>query len=218
MIIDMMNKSRKQIRSRWLKKLMHLHLFVTGFSLIVYFSVAFFDPGFLSYDLRQKYHALADNVITVSTTVLGVPIKPIVTGVSQCSTNILSVELDWADDVNTYTYDISRNGLPLVTGISLSGYSDTSVALGTLYEYIVTARGPMGPGFTTSDSFSLLTLSTCGSGFVDPTVNIISFDGQSIDSYVGIPSVTNRRPIFSGTTNMSNAIIQLVVAPIEFYS
>ncbi|MEI8096617.1 MAG: hypothetical protein WCG73_00765 [Candidatus Moraniibacteriota bacterium] len=188
-------------------------MIVTGLSLSAYFSVAFFNPGFLSYDLRQKYNALANDTVAITATVLDVPTKPVVSGASQCNSGVLSVELDWADDINTFTYDIVRDGLLLVTGISSSAYSDTNVTLLTTYEYVVTARGPMGPGFATGDPVSVTTLHTCGSGSVDPTVNIVSFDGQNIGSYVGTPSVTNRRPIFTGTTNIPNATIQVVVGP-----
>jgi len=185
---------------------------VTGFSLSAYFLVAFFDPGFLSYDLRQKYHALADDVIAVTATVLDVPVKPVVIITAQCVANTLSLELDWADDANTYTYDIDRDGLPLVTGISSSGYSDTAVALGTSYEYTVTAQGPMGPGFAVSDPVSMTTLSVCET-IVTPTITLTSFDSRSVDSYGGTPRVFDRRPTFAGTTNIQNAIIQVVVGP-----
>lgn len=206
-------KLKKQARNKWLRKLLRAHLLVTAFSLSVYFLVAFLDPGFLSYDLRQKYHALADDIITVTATVLDAPAQPVVTGVSQCndSTGILSVLLDWADDVNTSTYDIERNNLPLITGITSSGYSDTTVALNTTYQYRVTAYGPMGPGSATSDPISVMTLSLCGVIVATPIVNITSFDGRSVDSYSGMPRVYDRRPIFSGTTNMPNATIQVVV-------
>lgn len=187
-------------------------MLVTGLALSVYFLVAFFDPGFLSYDLRQKYHALADEVIVVTATVLDAPVKPVVTITAQCVTDTLSLELDWADDTNTYTYDIDRDGLPLVTGISSSEYSDTAVALSTSYEYIVTAQGPMGPGFAVSDPVSMTTLSVCET-VITPTVTITSFDSRSVDSFGGTPRISDRRPTFSGTTNIANAIIQVVVGP-----
>lgn len=207
-----MEWSKKQVQRRWLKKLMRLHMVVTGFSLGAYFLVAFFDPGFLSYDLRQKYHALADEVISVTATVLDAPVKPVVAITAQCVANTLSLELDWADDANTYTYDIDRDGLPLVTGISSSGYSDTAVALGTSYVYTVTARGPMGPGFAVSDPVSMTTLSVCET-IITPTITLTSFDSRSVDLYGGTPRVFDRRPTFSGTTNIPNAIIQVVVGP-----
>jgi hypothetical protein len=141
------------IRRLWLRRMAKLHTLVFTISLGVYFVLAFFDPGLLSYDLRQKFHALADETIAVTATVLGPPVQPVVTATASCdeTSGTLSVELDWADDANTYTYDINRDGTPLVSGLSSSAYSDTNVVVSTTYEYEVTANGPMGPGSATSD-------------------------------------------------------------------
>lgn len=214
-IITYMKNNKKQVQSRWLKKLMRVHIIVTGLSLSAYFLVAFFDPGFLSYDIRQKYHTIAAEILTVSATVLDVPVSPVVTGISLCESSMstLSNHLDWADDINTYTYDISRDGQALVSGLSLSEYSDNSVVIGTTYTYVVTAHGPMGPGFAMSNSISLSTLSVCGDNSLSPKVSIYLFDGKNISTYSGIPSITHRRPVFIGTTNIPYAVVQIVVGP-----
>lgn len=208
-------KQRTKKREQKLRRLIHMHLVITGFSLSMYFLIAFFDPGFLSYDLRQKYHTIASEVLTVSATVLGAPVSPIVTGTSQCesSTSTLHNDIDWPDDVNTYTYDIMRDGLPLASGLSLSEYHDNGIVVGTAYTYIVTAHGPMGSGYATSNTLSLITPPVCGEFSVTPDVQIYSFDGQSLSSYVDVPTATHRRPIFTGTTNIPNAIVQIVVGP-----
>ncbi len=214
-----MQKKKKPIQSVWLKKLLRVHMVATVLSLSAYFLVAFFDPGFLSYDLRQKYHALADDTIVTTATVLGPPEQPVVTGAPVCNstTGILSVTLDWADDANTYTYDIDRDSLPLVTGLTVSGYTDLNVALGTTYEYIVTANGPMGPGFAASLPVTVVTPSECAITAVAPTVNIVSFGGRGVDSYDGMPSVRDRRPVFSGTTTMPSATIQVVIGTTDSF-
>jgi len=210
-----MKKSTKKTKQKFLRKLMRVHFVLTFFSLGVYALIAFLDPGFLSYDLRQKYHTLAAEILTVSATVLDVPTNPFVTGVSECDNNTgtLRNTFDWSDDINTYTYDISRDGLPLISGLSVSEYIDTSITVGTTYLYVVTAHGPMGPGLAVSNSLSLATPSTCGNISLLPSVQMTAFDGRSMDFYSGIPSTSSERPLFNGTTNIPNAIVQIVVGP-----
>jgi hypothetical protein len=156
---------------------------------------------------------LADDLIAITATVLDSPSQPVVTGTAQCNSNtgVLSITLNWADDVNTYTYDIDRDSLPLVTGLTVSEYTDLNVVAGTTYEYIVTGNGPMSPGFAASFPVSVTTPSGCGVTAVAPTVNIVSFGGRNVNSYDGMPSVSDRRPKFTGTTNIPNAIIQLFI-------
>jgi hypothetical protein len=201
------------IRRLWLRRMAKLHTLVFTISLGVYFVLAFFDPGLLSYDLRQKFHALADETIAVTATVLGPPVQPVVTATASCdeTSGTLSVELDWADDANTYTYDINRDGTPLVSGLSSSAYSDTNVVVSTTYEYEVTANGPMGPGSATSDPVSVTTPAECEITAVAPAVTIVSFDKRNVDSYDGTPRVSERRPIFTGTTSMPGATILVTI-------
>jgi hypothetical protein len=185
----------------------------------VYFLAAFFDPGFLSYDLRQKYNALADDLIAITATVLDSPSQPVVTGTAQCNNNtgVLSITLNWADDVNTYTYDIDRDSLPLVTGLTVSGYTDLNVVAGTTYEYIVTGNGPMSPGFVTSIPVSVTTPSECNITAVAPTVSIISFGGRNVNSYDGTPHIRERQPTFTGTSSIPFAIVHIQVeSPVIF--
>lgn len=206
---------KKPLRNVWLRKLLRIHTVLTGFFLGAYLLFAFFDPGLLSYDLRQKYHALADDTIAITATVLGSPEQPVVTATAQCNstTGVLSVVLDWADDTNTYTYDIDRDNLPLVTGLTTSGYTDLNVIVATTYEYVVTANGPMGPGFAVSAPIMVTTPSECVITAAAPSVSILSFDGRGLDAYDGKPTVSNHRPVFSGTTTISNAIVQMVIGP-----
>ncbi|MBI2439169.1 MAG: hypothetical protein HYV45_01005 [Candidatus Moranbacteria bacterium] len=212
-----MSRKEKQHRQKqFLRRLFRLHLVLTAIFLGGYFSVVLFDPGFFSYDIRQKYRLFADDIV-VSAVVLGPPATPVVTATSICntSTGTLSVSLDWADDPNTYTYDIDRDSLPLVSGLSASSYSDTTVSLATTYSYVVTANGPMGPGFAASAPVSVTTHSECEITAPTPTVTITSFDGSSVGSYDGMPRVSHRRPKFAGTTNIPNATIQVVVGPLS---
>ncbi len=214
-----MPRIKKRIRKVRLRKLFRVHAALTAVSLGAYFLVALSDPGFLSYDLRQKYHALADDTIAVTATVLGPPAQPVVTAVAACDddTDALNITLGWADDANAYTYDIDRDSLPLVTGLTVSGYIDFNVSVSTTYQYVVTANGPMSPGSVESLSVSVTTPAWCPVTAATPSVNITSFGGRGVDSYDGTSYVSDRRPVFTGTTNMPNAIIQIIVgAPSTF--
>ncbi len=193
--------------SLWLRRFVKIHALVVATFLGVYFVLAALDPGLLSYDMRQKFRVLADETIAVAAIVLDVPVQPVVTGTAVCNetTGVLSISLDWASDVNSYTYDIERDSLSLVTGLTNSAYSDTNVALAMTYEYIVTANGPMGPGFATSAPVSVTTPTECDITAAPPAVTIVSFAGRGVDDYDGTPRVENRRPLFTGTTSMPNA-------------
>lgn len=193
----------------WLRRIVKIHAIALFSALGVYFVFAFLDPGLLSYDMRQKFRALALDTITVTATVLDPPVAPMVTAVADCdeSNGTLRVDLDWGDDVNSISYDVDRDSAPLVAGLSNSLYRDTLLALATTYQYTVTANGPMGPGFATSAPVSVTTPALCEITAPAPAVTIVSFAGRNIDSYNGTPRVSNRRPIFSGTTSMANATI-----------
>jgi len=211
-------QTTRAVRPFWLRTLLKIHALAFTVVLGVYFVLAFFDPGLLSYDLRQKFHALADETIIITATVLAPPVQPVVTATAACNqTNgTLSVALNWADDVNTYTYDVERDSLPLVSGLTNSAYSDTNVVVATTYLYVVTANGPMGPGVAVSDSVSVTTPSVCEVTLAAPAVTIVSFNGRGVDGYDGTPRVKNRRPVFSGTTSMANATMLVTVGSTYF--
>lgn len=206
-------RNQYHIRRLWLRRIVKIHASLVAIFLGVYFLFAFLDPGLLSYDLRQKFHALADETITVTATVLGPPVQPVVTAAAECNntTGVLSVALDWADDPNTYTYDIDRDSSPLVSGLSSSAYRDTNVVVSTTYEYQVTANGPMGPGSATSDPVSVTTPDECEVTAAAPAVTIVSFAGKNVDAYDDTPRVSTRRPLFTGTTSMPNAVMTVVL-------
>ncbi|MDP2838193.1 MAG: hypothetical protein Q8O53_02875 [Candidatus Moranbacteria bacterium] len=211
-------RNTRAVRPVWLRTLLKIHALAFTIVLGVYFVLAFFDPGLLSYDLRQKFHALADETITITATVLGPPVKPVVSATADCDegTGTLSVALDWATDPNSYTYDVERDNTPLVAGLTNSAYSDTNVVIATTYQYVVTANGPMGPGVAVSDPVSVTTPSVCDVTLAAPAVTIVSFNGRGIDGYDGTPRVKNRRPVFSGTTSMANATLLVVIGGVYF--
>ncbi len=201
------------VRHLLVRKALKIHASILMISLGVYFTCAFFDPGLLSYDLRQKFQALADDTIVVTATVLAPPVIPVVTATADCDEvlGVLHVYLDWADDVNSYSYDIERDTVPLVSGLSSTAYDDTGVTPGTTYQYVVVAHGPMGPGLATSAPVSVGTPAECAVTAAAPAVSIVSFGGRGVDSYHGTPRTGNRRPVFTGTTSMPNATILVTI-------
>lgn len=195
------------VRRTWLRRLLKIHTLALSVSLGVYFTLAFVDPGLLSYDLRQKFHALASDTIAVTARVLGPPVVPVVSATAACNgtTGVLSVTLDWADDPNSYTFDITRNTLPLVSGLANSAYSDTTILVATAYQYEVTAHGPMGAGFATSLPVTVTTPNECLITLAAPAVTVVSFAGRNVDSFNGTFRTRERQPTFTGTTSMPGA-------------
>ncbi|HOW60205.1 MAG TPA: Ig-like domain-containing protein [Candidatus Moranbacteria bacterium] len=47
--------------------------------------------------------------------------------------------------------------------------------------------------------------------FVSPFVKVTTFDGKNIEDFSGTPSTKQKRPIFTGTSSISNAIIELEI-------
>lgn len=199
-------QKKRHVRAR---KLARLYGVVTTLLFGVYFSAGFFvHPAFLFGDVRQKMRVLGDTV-NVFARVLDPPQKPVVTGVGVCASGGPKIQLDWADDVNSTSYDITRDGLPLTTGVIASGYEDGAVSLGTTYSYVVTALGPMGPGFNESDSVSVTAPSECTPDIV-PAIEVQTFAGNAIAGTVNRHFTTDRNPRFTGTTNLLGARIDIV--------
>lgn len=189
------------------------HARVAVFLFISYLSLGLaYDPEFLLFDIRDRFRALADD-ITVMATVLGPPQAPVLSGVAVCDTDTgtLSVDLDWGDDVSSETYDIDRDSAPLITGVTVSEYQDTAVTVATSYDYQVTANGPMSPFTAVSNVITVTTPSVCDIILPPPTVDVTAFAGFAVGSYTGTPSTTDRTPEFSGTSNIANAVVDLVV-------
>lgn len=210
-----MKISRK--KKKTLQRLARVHFLLTVIAFGFYLSLSFFlGPKFLLSDLRDKFHALADDIITVSARVLAPPMQPVVTATPVCVTGAPRVNLDWADDDNTITWSIERDGLPLVSGLVVSSYTDATVANATPYSYVVTAYGPMGPGFATSLPAVVTTLD-CGTIQPTPTLDIVTFNGVNIAT-LGTLSTTTLRPAFTGTTNIPNASIDILASSTQVVS
>lgn len=170
-----------------------------------------YSPEFLLQDVRDRFRAFADETIAVTGRVLAPPSRPVVSGEGTCVNGILSVGLEWADDESTESFDVSRDGIPLVSGLSASHYDDMNVLPGSSYAYVVTAFGPMGPGSAVSDPITVVTPAACDTPIPEPTVEIVSFDGKPVAYFAGTPKTDARRPVFTGTTNIPNARISTVI-------
>lgn len=203
---------QKVLPKKILRKLARAHLLFSATLFAVYLILSLiYSPEFLLSDIRAKFSALADEAIAVTAKVLSPPLAPIVSGSAVCTGENLSVLLDWPDDENSATFDIDRDGLPLIINLSDSNYSDTAVTVDTTYNYIVTARGPMGPGFATSEIFYITTPVKCAPDAPEPTIVVTSFAERSISSYDGTPHTADRKPEFSGTTNIPNANLTIFI-------
>ncbi len=193
-----------------IRKLARAHGLLTVLVFSVYFAAGFFlHPSFLVSDVREKARAIADT-LTVFARVLAPPVKPIVTATGVCVSGGPAITLDWADDENSTSYDIARDSLPLSTGVAVSGYTDATVALDQTATYVVTALGPMGPGFSDSDSVTATAPSTCVSATI-PMIEIQTAVGRNIVGTTERQYTTDRNPRFTGVTNLPGARIDIAV-------
>lgn len=194
-----------------IRKLARAHGLLTVLVFSVYFSAGFFlHPSFLVSDVREKVSAIADT-LTVFARVLAPPVKPVVTATGVCVSGRPAIVLDWADDDNSMSYDIARDSLPLSTGVIASGYTDAAVALGQTATYVVTALGPMGPGFSDSDPVTATALSECEPDII-PMIEIQTAMGRNIVGTTERQSTTDRNPRFTGVTNLLGARIDIRAA------
>ena len=203
-------KARKKI----LRKIAKAHALFSVSLFILYLLLSMvYSPEFLLSDIRSKFRALADDTITITATVLAPPVKPVVTGEAICTVGgDLSVSLDWANDENSQTFSIDRDSSPLVTGLTSSLYSDTNVAIGSSYSYVVTALGEMDPGSAVSDPVVVDTPAECEVQLPTPVVTVTDFNGNGLkNGNQGVPETTTRRPTFAGTANMPDANISFVI-------
>ncbi|MEI6649805.1 MAG: hypothetical protein WCL23_00025 [Candidatus Moraniibacteriota bacterium] len=204
-------KWRKQTNTIW-KRIAKAHVRISVWMFVGYLVLATaYSPEFLLADMRHKWSALADDTITITGRVLGPPQKPTVTAEPICHSGNLSVSLDWADDDNSRSFNIMRDGLPLVTGLPGSSYVDTSVAMGSVYSYEVVARGAMDPGMAISEAVSVTMPAECKVVFV-PIVAIATFQGKAVSSYPGVPETDVALPTVTGTTNIPYAQIDYMIA------
>lgn len=201
---------KNKVKKQKFKKIARAHLIFTMIIFGLYLALSsVYGTEFIFSDIREKFSAFADEAIVITAKVLGPPIEPVVSGTAVCENGKISVNLDWAEDENSETFDIERDGSTLVMGLINSQYTDNNVSVASTYEYIVTARGVMDPGQAVSQVVSVTTLAECKIVLPPPIVNILTFNNKNVSSYVGDFKTTLKRPTFSGTTNIPNAIVRL---------
>jgi hypothetical protein len=194
-----------------LKRFARLHFWAAFFSFTAYLSFGFvLGPDFFRQDLTKRISALADDIITVTATVLGPPAQPIVTATPVCVSGAPRILLDWADDAATDTWDIERDSLPLSTGVIVSQYTDTAVVPNATYSYIVSAYGPMAPGSAVSALVSATALD-CPNILPAATITIETLGNQSVASDRSGIVMDRTRPAVTGTTNIPDALIRIVM-------
>ncbi|MFA5994285.1 MAG: Ig-like domain-containing protein [Parcubacteria group bacterium] len=180
-----------------------------------YFKVLFFSYLLFSFSgifpKQSPFIALAEEITITGGTVLEPPVQPILSGEALCNDGKLTVHLDWPTDINTETFDIKRNEGLLATNIIPSNYTDSDIKSGITYIYQVIAHGPMGPGSATSEELTILTPTNCDNAEQPPVQKITVFENKPIEDYNGTLQTKERRPSFSGKTNIPNAKIEIVV-------
>lgn len=165
---------------------------------------------FLKKDLREKYGRVAGSM-TVSVLVRGMPEKPVLSAVSGCSGGNPIVDLSWQEDLGVDTYDIYRGGLLLVSGITVTNWSDSNVTAGTIYQYYVIANGPVG---TEQSDPVLVEISACETPPPPPppaSITIVTLDKLNVLYWRCLPQTKKTKPTFTGTTNLANALISVEI-------
>lgn len=213
-----MNHAEKKLSVSRSKKLPWLGFavkFISVFLLILVFSyvaVSFLlDRDFLRRDFQEKFGQVAGATTTaLSVRFVGPPNEPVLTATPLCQNYTPYVHLSWTVDDQMDYFDISRDGVPLISGIIANSYDDEAVTILTDYVYAVTAFNDAGQA--TSNLVSVTSLD-CGTPPIpDPTCEITRFDTINLVGFVGTPSTTNLSPIFYGTSNIPNAIVEVMVA------
>jgi hypothetical protein len=196
-------------RAGKLKWIARLHFWVMFFSFILYLGIGFsLGPEFLYQDIRKKFFVFADDIV-VTGVVPGPPAVPVVVATPSCVLFSPRITLDWADDNGTISWDISRDSLPLTTGLTTSQYADTAVTSNTGYTYQVTAYGPMSPGTAISAAVSA-TAPDC-TNIAPVSVTVETLNGKNVSVTRNNISFSKRRPKVTGTTNTAYAIISITV-------
>lgn len=189
-----------------LRRYTKLHLLFTAILFGVYFlSCFFYNPDFFAKDIQSKIHVFADPIV-VTGVVLAPPVTPVIQAQAFCIPQAV-MQLDWADDVNSTSYDVYRNNVPLVSGISVTEYQDTFISPAASYQYKVVAHGPMGTGIATSATVSITSRHDCEGTTFTPSLSVISIGSQNISGDTTNNSVQDDTPRITGVTNIPGATI-----------
>jgi hypothetical protein len=203
---------KKLKKTGWIRKAAKAHACITVFFLVFYLVASIIaDPRFLVRDFREKYSSLADELqISVSLRVPGPPEKPLLSLATGCDGNDAPyINLNWNQTADTDSFDIYRDGLILVSNLSQTAYKDQNVLKHTSYDYKVVANGSAG---STESEIVSETTGDCQNVIV-PYCSITSIGGVDLVSHPGEIKTDEKSPLFTGTTNIPNALIQITIGP-----
>ena len=202
-------KYTTHIRRHFLRRAAKLHMKIATFMLVLYLVLgALIDPRFLLYDFRQKYSTLAaSSNVSVSLRIIGAPQAPILTGTPEFQNNILYNQLDWNDPIDATSYDVYRDGILLISGLTNSDYRDTNVQSNIYYTYKVLARGPSGQAYSNE-----ITIHTKQIPLPNNLNCLITTVGGNTFYYnPPLQHTDDHTPPITGTTNIPNALIQVTI-------
>jgi len=210
-------KTKPKKKKRFLRKIAKFHALFTGLVLASYLAVGFWmGPGALKKDIEGKV-AGASTVLSLH--IAGPPGKPVVADPTGCDGANPYIDIFWGATTDTDNYDVYRDGALLVSGQADTHYRDEGLALGTAYSYYVIANGPLGS--TQSDT---VTETTPGECYVPPPTppsppppedvvcRITTLNKIDLTNFRCLPIAKKKRPVFSGTANVSNAKIQAEIS------
>lgn len=188
---------------------MRTHAVLTFCLLMAYVILGTFGGvDILKNDLSQKYAWAAGANIGVF--VDGLPGKPAMIGVAACESKISTVNLSWIGSEGATSYSINRNGELLASDFQSMSFKDSAVLNLSDYVYSVTAFAAGGQAI--SDDFVISTKDCETLSLPSPVAGLISFDGKEILQGIA-PITTNGMFKVTGTSNISNANIQIKTLP-----
>jgi hypothetical protein len=198
-------KTKSAKKSKKISLLIKYHTVLTITVVFLYLTLGLaVDPKLLLTDISEKYAEAATSLTKLQLVIHGPPAQPVVSATPGCSSSSPYIVLAWDTTNDTDSYDITRDGDNLVTGLTVTTYQDNYVVATTSYTYQVTANGPYGSA--TSDEVS----ATTGDCYVPPNpaqCTIVTINKINLTNYSKIPKVTDRTPIFTGTANMAYAVM-----------
>jgi hypothetical protein len=203
------SRQRRLFWLSWTSKFVGAFLFLAVFFYVVTGSL--FDRGFLKRDLQEKYGQVAGATTTALTVrFIGPPEEPVLTATPLCQNYAPFINLSWTSDDQTDYFNISRDGIPLISGVVSNSFADSTVVTLTGYTYTVTAFNNAGQ---TSSNLVNATSLDCGTQPIpDPICEITKFDAIDLTGFVGTPYTANLNPIFYGISNIPNATVEVLVA------
>jgi hypothetical protein len=205
-------KIAKNRKKSTLRKITKWHILCTGLVLAAYLTLGFWlGPEALREDIKGKV-AGASTVLSLH--ISGPPGKPLVEVQAGCDGVNPYIDISWQATTDTDNYDIYRDGALLISGKTNTYYRDGNVISGNSYSYYVIANGPLGS--TQSDTVSAIASSQCYAPPPPPPPEVIcritTLDKIDLTNFHCLPKTKKKTPLFSGTTNVSNAQIQAEIS------